>query len=384
MNPWLHARLLAFKRRFAMQFSGGFNPYPKPPDNIVLSPSAAHFIDYDNAVQVLSWQQYRGSDVSAWQREARAKLSEITGYEHRPYKPEVVADFPVPSGVDFERRHLYLRVRDGSDVPVDILRPRNAAGPLPVMICLQGTNSGAHLSWGEARMPADPGKIAAGADYGRQAVHQGFVAVCVEQAAFGERREVAMRKRSDDPCIDAANHALLLGRTLSGERASDISSVIDWLSMNADELCIDISRLSVMGSSSGGAVAIFAAALDERITSILANGCVGFIRDTIARRGDASGQNVIPGILSWIEMDDVLGLIAPRPLLVVSGDADHIWPYDGAAAVVDRARDVYRAFDRESEIVAVSAPGGHRFYPEIAWPHFVGLLSGNRAAGSLS
>ena len=377
MNAWL--------RRFAMKFSRGFNPYPKPPDNTVLSPSVAHFIDYDNAALALSWQRNKDSDILAWQRDVRAKLAELTGYEHRQYKPEVVADIPVRSGIDdIDRRHLYLRVRSGSDVPIDILRPRNAAGPLPVMICLQGTNSGAHLSWGEARMPADPEKIVSGADYGRQAVHNGFVAVCVEQAAFGERREVALRRRSLDPCIDAANHALLLGRTLLGERASDISSVIDWLSMNADELSIDISRLSAMGSSSGGASAVFAAALDRRITSVLANGCVGFIRDTIARRGDASGQNVIPGILNWIETDDVLGLIAPRPLLVVSGDADHIWPYDGAAAVVDRARDVYRAFDSETEIVSVSALGGHRFYPEIAWPRFAALISANRAARSLS
>lgn len=382
MNAWLHARLLALKRRFAIRFSGGFDPYPVPPVNAALSPSAAHFIDYDNVPLALSWRGNRNGDVAAWQQEARVKLAELCGYERRQYRPEILAECPATPGGGFEQRHLYLRVRDGSDVPVDILRPRNAVGPLPVMICLQGTNSGAHLSWGEARMPADPEKIGSGADYGRQAVANGFVAVCVEQSAFGERRETAMKRRSRDPCIDAANHALLLGRTLIGERASDISSVIDWLSMNADDLSIDISRLSAMGSSSGGASAVYAAALDPRIASVLANGCVGFIRDTIGRRGDASGQNVVPGILKWLETDDVLGLIAPRPILVVSGDADHIWPYDGAAAVVDSARAVYQALGSESRILSVSASGGHRFYPEIAWPRFNDLVSGEKGTSS--
>ena len=384
MNPWLHARLLAVKRRFSMKFLNGYNPYPSPPDNAALSPSVAHLIDYDNAALALSRQRNRNGDVLVWQREARAKLVELSGYENRQCKPELLAEFPAKPGTDMDRRHFYLRVRDGSDVPVNILWPRNAAGPFPAMICLQGTNSGAHLSWGEARMPADPEKIASGSDFGRQAVANGFVAICVEQAAFGERRETALKRRSLDPCIDAANHALLLGRTLLGQRVSDISSVIDWLAVNADDLSIDISRLSVMGSSSGGMSAVFAAALDNRISSVLANGCVGYIRDTIARRGDASGQNVIPGILNWMEIDDVLGLIAPRPVLVVSGDSDHIWPYVGAAAIVDRACAVYQAFDAESQIDSVAATGGHRFYPEIAWPIFVDLINGEKEPRSKS
>jgi hypothetical protein len=242
------------------------------------------------------------------------------------------------------------------------------------MICLQGTNSGAHLSWAEARMPADPLKIASGADYARQAVAHGYAAVCIEQSAFGERRETNLPQASQDPCIDSANHALLLGRTLLGERASDVSSIIDWLETESEALSLDLTRLAVMGSSSGGSTAIFSAALDTRIESVLASGCVGFIRDTIARRGNSSGQNIIPGILNWLELDDVLGLIAPRPLLVISGDADHIWPFAGAAQVVDSARPIYEALGARDSIKAVSGSGGHRFYPDIAWRHFTALV----------
>ena len=222
-------------------------------------------------------------------------------------------------------------------------------------------------------MPADPLKIAAGADYARQAVAQGYAAVCIEQSAFGERRERSLPRASADPCIDTANHALLLGRTLLGERVSDVSAVIDWLAAEAGTLALDPTRIAVMGSSSGGSTAVFAAALDPRLSAVLAGGCVGFIRETIARRGDSSGQNVVPGILNWLEFDDIVGLIAPRPFLIVSGDTDHIWPHAGAAEVVESAQQIYKAFGAGEAIRAVAASGGHRFYPKLAWQHFAAL-----------
>lgn len=229
-------------------------------------------------------------------------------------------------------------------------------------------------------MPPDPAKIAGGGDYARQAAARGYVAICLEQSCFGERAERHIAPRSASATIDTANHAFLLGRSLLGERAADVSSLLDWLTADGAArdmgLAIDPARIFVMGNSAGGSVALYAASLDTRIAGGLASGCVGFVRDTIARRRDDSAQNVVPGLLDWLEMDDVAGLVAPRPLLVISGAQDHIFPFAGAAAVVESARDVYRALGAEHLIVAVSAEGPHRFYPDVAWPAFERLVGG--------
>lgn len=377
MSPVLHARILAAKRRLMLRFGGGFDPHPPPPSGIDLSPSATHFADYKAAPLALSWSKKKTANAMAWQTKARAKLAALTGYKRYPNLPKLVHKEGTALDPKYDRRRYYLRVRDNSHVPVTILRPQSLADRLPIMICLQGTNSGAHLSWGEARMPADPLKIAAGGDYARQAVAHGYAAICIEQTAFGQRREQRLHRKSTDPCIDAANHALLLGRTLLGERVTDLSAVVDWLIAEAKTLGLDAKQPTVMGSSSGGSTAVFAAALDPRLAAVMVCGCVGFIRETIAKRGDASGQNTIPGILNWLEYDDVLALIAPRPLLVIAGDKDHIWPYDGASAVVDSARCVYDAFGAGKSIRAVVAAGGHRFYPNVAWRQFANLLNGD-------
>lgn len=371
MTPWITAKKLALRRRIALRIKGEFNPYPDPPAGAALSPSQAHFAAYDAVPLRLSWSNAGIEDPAQWQSMARAKLVELTGYDMERPIPEIRhgQDFAPTNGL--ARRKLYLRVRDGRDIPVTIVTPEDHTGPLPVMICLQGTNAGAHLSWGEALMPADPLQIAEGKDYARQAVAHGYAAVCIEQSCFGERREQALARVSADPCIDAANHALLLGRTLLGERASDVSSVIDWISTLPAEF--DLSRVHAMGNSSGGTTAVFAAALDTRIGAVLAGGCVGFLRKTIAVRNDSAGQNVVPGILNWLEYDDVVALIAPRPLAAVSGDRDHIWPYAGVAEVVASARRVYDAVGATDAIIAAPAEGGHRFYPEQAWRSFLSV-----------
>ena len=228
-------------------------------------------------------------------------------------------------------------------------------------------------------MPPDPVKITGGGDYARQAAARGYVAICLEQSCFGERAERHIAPRSASATIDTANHAFLLGRSLLGERAADVSSLMDWLTAGGARdlgLAVDPARIFIMGNSAGGSVALHATSLDTRIAGVLASGCVGFVRDTIARRRDDSAQNVVPGFLNWLEMDDVAGLVAPRPLLVISGTQDHIFPFSGAAAVVESARGVYRALGADACLAAVPAEGPHRFYPDVAWPAFERLVGG--------
>jgi hypothetical protein len=107
-------------------------------------------------------------------------------------------------------------------------------------------------------------------------------------SANGESGEL-VRWTERSPCIDAANHALLLGRCLLCEQALDVSSVVDWLLDEACEFSVVGKRIHVMGKSSGGTTALYAAALDIRLAAAMPNSCIGFLRDTILSRGDNSG-----------------------------------------------------------------------------------------------
>lgn len=348
--------------------------YGKSPSNPLLSPSARHFADYATAPLAMRFSACRWDDAAAWQNKARAKLAELCGYSRDAPMPAVVSDetFDLPGGL--VRRRVGLKVREGVLVPIHLIAAKAPDDLHPIMICLQGTNTGAHLSWGEVRYPADADKVAGGYDMAVQAARRGYLAVAVEQACFGERAETQISPCSAAPCVDATMHSILLGRSLIGERCDDVSRVCDWLTAEAANLGARGDRIDIMGHSAGGSVALFAAALDQRIRAVLACGCIGYIRATIGRRRDDQGQNVVPGILNWFELADVVALVAPRPFVTVAGESDHIWPAAGAKVVVDEARQVYARLNAADNIVCQTAAGGHMFRPDLSWRTFAKTL----------
>lgn len=371
LSPGNHARWLAIRRRFSLLLGRDYDPYPVRPAGVELNGSAHHQAAYEMAPRQMAWRQSDGEDPAKWQAMARTKLAELCGYDTGRETPNIVNEATVPLEDGLTRRVVYLHAGAALDIPVSIVFDGNVTNSKGCMICLQGTNSGAHLSWGETRLPADPLKIAAGGDFARQAVARGYIAICVEQRGFGERRELAIKGATSS--VTAANHAYLLGRSLVGERASDVSTVVDWLESGPAEVPGDTGPIYVMGSSSGGTSAVYAAALDERLSGVIASGCIGYIGETILQRYN-EGQAVVPGILNYFEFDDVVSLIAPRPFVGVSGQSDHIFPFEGCDQVVQSAADLYRALGAENSLTAVSGTGGHRFYPEIAWPAFEQVL----------
>ena len=308
----LKALKLAAQRRVLRVLRPKLDPYPDQPDDIILSPSAKHQADYENASLSLSWRNNYDKGCLNWHRAAHKKLTELSGYKMPTVIPLQKYEKKHRLSDNLTRKSFYLQLSETHNIPVHLIYDSSFEGVRPVMLCLQGTNSGIHLSWGENRLPADFERIASGSANGVQAAKRGYIAVAIEQSCFGERRETNLPQPSLDPCIDMSNHSLLIGKTIIGERAEDISSVISWLEMNQDMLQLDINRTHIMGNSSGGTSALYAIALDPRIKAGLIGGCIGYIRETIGKRAHSSGQNVIPGILNWLEMDDIVALASPH------------------------------------------------------------------------
>lgn len=372
---WLRTYLLALRRKAAALARREHDPYPPPPDGVRLSPSLEHFAAYEKAPLALSWDPAGEAGVEAWQSQARTRLKELLGVRWglrpRAHHPEEAS----PAG-GLLRRRVYLRVADERDVPVFLIRREPLERPAPVLLYLSGSTSGVHVGWGEARIPADYLLLGVGADMARQAAGRGYLVVCVEQACFGERLERALSPRSEDRCVDAANHALLLGRCLLGEQVADMVSVVDWLLEGGTGFDPDPERIHLFGHSSGGTVAVYTAAVDPRVRAAFCSGCLGPIRKGVGRRRNPGGAAVVPGILNWMDTADVVALSAPRPFIGISGERDHIYPFEGVREVIEAAGRVYGALGRRDRIAAVAGPRGHQYYPRETWAAVDRMLSG--------
>ena len=367
---------LEFFRRIRRVRGSSEIKWPPVPEGVFLNPSDADFGAYESAPLALTWNAVPGREPQGWQKQVRAKLGELLGLAPAsPADPQAVIGAGATAKDGLRRQTFYLRCAPRRHIPVTVVWNTERAGQaLPVMICLQGHTSGAHISWGEARSPIDVERIANGGDFAVQAAHHGHVAVCIEQIAFGERQERAIAHRWTHSCIDAANRALLMGRTLLGDRVTDVLSVTAWLRQAGAGLpAMDLARLRIMGNSAGGDTALFSTAIEPAIEAMIASGCVGAWRKTSGTR-QTCPDTVIPGILAWIEYSDVVALCAPRATLVVSGLQDHLYPYRLAAECAEDARPVFTAMNAGHRLLSVPGPAGHRFYPDIAWPAFMGLM----------
>ena len=126
---------------------------------------------------------------------------------------------------------------------------------------MQGHSSGFHNSVGIVKYPGDE-DFQKTDMYAVQAVENGFAALAIEQRGMGERRPEKEYQKAASMSEYEAHIALLLGRTILGERIWDISRAIDTLSL-FDKLNTD--KIFITGQSGGGTISYYAACFDNRI-----------------------------------------------------------------------------------------------------------------------
>ena len=157
-------------------------------------------------------------------------------------------------------------------------------------------------------------------DFALQAVRQGYAALALEQRCFGERadRRPKNLRHYIGTCQHASLTALLLGRTMAGERVWDVRRAIDALAEFPE---VDMTRIACMGNWGGGLISYYAACVDKRIKMVMPSCSICTYRDSIGSI-DHCADNYLPGALQWFDMPDLAALIAPRPLLIVAGKSD--------------------------------------------------------------
>ena len=306
-------------------------------------------------------------DFQAWREAVDAKLRELVGVLPERAPLDLRKEYERENGLFRETRFLF-RSEAYADVPCHLLVPQEGEGPFPAVICLQGHTTGMHISLGRAEFEGDEESINGDRDFALQAVREGCAALVLEQRCFGERKDSRPPNvvHFQHTCHHAAMTALLLGRTMIGERVWDLSRAIDALSEFPE---VDASRVGCMGNSGGGTITFYAACLDERIGVAMPSCSVCTFRDAIGMI-DHCADNYIPGILRYFEMGDLAGLIAPRPLIVVAGCDDEIFPIGGVQEAFGTIRQVYAAAGAPDRCRLVVGQGGHRFYADLAWPVF--------------
>lgn len=333
-----------------------------------LSPSAHHRYLLE---QIQPSHQYTGGDVKAWQDALRPIVRALVGDMPSTKEPLEVRSIWQQDHPLGTIEKIVFTSEPFCDVPAYLCLPKDVAPPYTFMICLQGHSTGMHNSIGvQQEDETRPLEVEGDRDFAIGCLQRGLAALCIEQRSFGERKEQLQEKVSSHGCHDATMHALLLGRTLIGERVYDVERGIDYLAQRGDA---NMKRIGVMGNSGGGTITLFAAVLLDRIAFAMPSCYFNTFKDSLLSIYHCA-DNYIPGLYKVAEMSDVMGLFAPKPVVIVSGQDDPIFPIEASHSAFAELQDIYRAFGAEEKCRFVLGQGGHRFYAEDAWPVLMELL----------
>lgn len=330
------------------------------------APEAVNAYMMENAPLWLAFDP--DADFGWWRERVDAKLRELLGQMPPRVSLNIQIEYEKEHEDFYETRFTFTS-EPYAEVPCHLLIPKAGEGPFPVVITVQGHSSGMHISLARPKSEADKESISGGdRDFAIRTIKEGYAALVMEQRAFGERedqRPEALRGRGDR-CTHPSMVALLLGRTMIGQRSWDVVRAIDVLE-TFDQ--VDADKVGLMGNSGGGTTTYFASCIDERIKVSMPSCYVCTFRDSIGSI-DHCPDNYIPGVLNWFEMGDLAGLIAPRPLIVVAGKEDGIFPFHAVQETFETIKAIYAAAGAPDNCRLVAGEGGHRFYADQAWPVF--------------
>jgi cephalosporin-C deacetylase-like acetyl esterase len=155
-------------------------------------------------------------------------------------------------------------------------------------------------------------------------------------------------------------HWYSLGYTPAGVEVWNAMRAIDLLQSRDD---VDPHRIGVTGISGGGAISWFTAAVDERV-KVSAPVCgTATIASHVVKRTVEGHCDCMFWINNYMwDLTDVGALIAPRPLLIASGERDWIFDIESVRLIYDKLKKLYSLLGAPENIMLVETPGGHAYH----------------------
>src|SRR5262245_33961265 len=249
----------------------------------------------------------------------------------------------------------------GARIPAVLLLPRTGHAPWPAVLYH-------HSHWGEYEIGLEevfqpwPVRETPAVAFARR----GVALLAIDAFGFGQRQgrgpdgpgEVGHMEETS-----LAKLALWGGTSLWAMMVRDDQIALDYLTQR-DE--IDARRIGATGMSMGSTRTWWLAALDERIRAAVCVACLTRYQALVRHRAlhKHGIYYFVPGLLRHFDMEAVLSLIAPRPLLTLTGGRDRGSPVDGVRYLNRFCARVWALY------------GARRRFRGVVYPHLAHAYTG--------
>jgi dienelactone hydrolase len=292
-------------------------------------------------------------EYPAWRARAEARLRALLGAD-----PErVPLDVEVTESVDcgpYRRDRVVFDTEPAMSVPAYLLVPHDRDAPGTAVLALHGHGPGkAEIVGLEPEDRHD--------DYAHQLALRGHVVLAPDHRGFGERRDWTPPDKYH--CDVNLVHATMAGVVPLARNLWDLRCALDLLEQHP---LVDAGRIGAAGLSYGGTLTLFLAAVDTRVRAAVVSGYFSSWRAAHRVPFNMCGSQVLPGMLGQFEHVDIGALVAPRALLIESGDQDLLFPVAAARASFESLRKLYVGLGAPAAIELDAFEGFHSWHGTVA------------------
>jgi cephalosporin-C deacetylase-like acetyl esterase len=162
---------------------------------------------------------------------------------------------------------------------------------------------------------------AASASEAEQFAASGTLVLSIDMRGTGETRvDTDVNSREFDHYFGDFNNimtALLVGKTMAGMRALDISRGVDLLTSRKE---VDPNQVYGYGKDEGALPLLYATVLDGRIRRVMLDGMLVSYESVVNSRVNRRIlEGVAPGMLKYYDLQDLVAAMAPRDVWIVNG-----------------------------------------------------------------
>ncbi|MEN6345134.1 MAG: prolyl oligopeptidase family serine peptidase [Armatimonadia bacterium] len=289
-------------------------------------------------------------DALAYQEALRKKMRKVFGPLPRktPLKPVLTGSFERDA---YTVEKVMFESRPDFPVTASLYVPKGYDAPMPGVIAPCG-----HSGNGKA---AD-----AYQSFAQGLASKGYVVLSYDPVSQGERTQYPDGKGGSKVgiCCPEHNHMGsqqgLVGEFFGTWRVWDGIRALDYLLTRPE---VDPTRLGVTGNSGGGTLTSLIVANDDRYL-VAGPGCyVTTWRRNAENELPADSEQQPPLALSLgMDMDDLFGLHAPKPLILLTQEKD-FFDQRGALESFARLKHLYKLLGAEDNVAMVTGPAHHGF-----------------------
>ncbi|GGS57581.1 dienelactone hydrolase family protein [Streptomyces griseoviridis] len=321
-------------------------PEPEPPAGADL-----HRALLDELRFPLAWGTAPERDFAAWRRAARRTVEDhllVDDQQGVPYAPEFTDG---PEGDGYRRQTVALSLTRHTRVRGSLLTP-HGTGPFPAVLLLHDHGGRFDIGREKCVRPWDggPARLASAEEWARrhfsgrfpgdELARRGYAVLCLDALGWGDRGPVGYERQQA-----LAAHLFHLGSSLAGLMAREDVRAAGFLA-GLDR--VDARRVAALGFSLGGYRAWQTAALTEDVAAAVCVAWTTGLKEMLAPGGNAlRGQSAYytlhPGLSRYLDLPDVAGIAAPRPMYFLTGARDPLFTPEGVSVAYAKLRAVWES-----------------------------------------